>query len=155
MNLVEDIINSARVGWLSGGRVYITFMVVDDNGNQVPDCNYPIGTEFIIEPISKDAKFCTINISPNACKKFTYNEDTKMFEYDVCVHGRPFLGTINPDSALAVFDPDTNKGYGNWIPKRIIQVDEEDVVEYKPPVLVSYNEHIIPKKSTANLVLVH
>ena len=121
-------------------------------GNPVPNAYFPGGTEI---SLGDDIKGCMINISLSACKSFGYNKETKCFEYDVGVNGKPFYGSIPANSVLDVIDLDTKESYGNLgKPSENVELHQNDNNVFEKPKLVSYNKDIIHKKSEAELYLV-
>lgn len=88
--------------WNAGHKVHIAYAVTDPDGNYIETQAFPFGKEQVV-PGTK-AKLVQINISTNACKDFSFDDETRDFVYDVGVNGRPFLGNMHLGSVLAVLD---------------------------------------------------
>ncbi|AUS01987.1 hypothetical protein NVP3058O_069 [Vibrio phage 3.058.O._10N.286.46.B8] len=144
MNHINEIEHSLREAWSAGGRVYITAQI---NGNH--DNVYPLGHErqFMGSPIY------TVNLSIglSACKLFQLNVETGMFDYDICVGGKPFFGSLHPNSIMGISNPDTNVCYGAWIPEPA----EPTAPTTTGLRLVACNPDVVPQKSKAKMHLVH
>lgn len=147
MNHIADIEQSLRNAWSAGGKVYINALVCDEYNNV-----YPWGYE--TQVMGSPFRTITLSIGLSACKQFTLNPETGMFDYDICMHGKPFYGSLHPDSIVGVFNLDNEMFFGVWEPRPVSQTPVE--IPTKSGLRVaSVNDNIAPQKPKAKLHLVH
>lgn len=147
--------NAVSLGWEKGSKVGIIFQVTHE-GVYIDGLQFPDGTDTLKTVAGERAVL--INLSLSACKQFNYVEEYEQFVYDVCVKGKPFFGNIPPVMVVDVIDMNTGESFYDPeapladVTDGMVEVPSHNFTRVK---LVVDNPHITPKKSKANLKVVH
>ncbi len=104
VTIINALTNQA---YENGQKVHIMYIVGDENGHPFPEQQTPDIDHWFPLTQTEDGKgtgpwATTINISPSACKQFTFQLGTGDYVYDVSMGGKPFFGNITLQRVLSI-----------------------------------------------------
>lgn len=124
--MYNEIMEVIKKAWSEYRQPYILYKVGDQSGYD-QRIFFPKGSDKV-QPNGDITML--MNVSTNACRSFTFNEDNNDFVYNAGFNGTGYLGNIPVDSIVVIYDH--NDQTILWMPSEGLVIGKEPEPELKP-----------------------